>query len=99
MNFWKLSTSIEKLHKSIPASGSSYIASLGFLAINEAISILFNSPPDKDASTSLFKYSFEQSPTFVRYSQQAVSFNLLPDARLRSFLTVTPLNLGGCWNA
>ena len=90
---------MEKLHKSIPASGSSYIDIFEFLAISEAISILFTSPPDKELSTSLFRYSLEQSPTFDKYSQHSSSDKLLPAANCNNFSTVTPLNLGGCWKA
>ena len=88
-----------KLHKSIPASGSSNIVSFDFLAASIAISILFNSPPDNPLFTSLFKYSCAHSPTSAKMSQASQTFILFPaDISIKSF-TVNPLNLTGCWNA
>ena len=95
----KLSTSMAKLQRSMPASGSSKIARSTFRAMSVAISTRFTSPPESDASTSRFRYSREQSPTLVRYAQHASSGSSLPWARLRSLRTVSPLKRGGCWNA
>ena len=58
-----ISAKLWKLHKSIPASGSSKIPSKGLRAKTLAISILFNSPPDKELFISLSKYSGEVIPT------------------------------------
>ena len=58
-----------KLHRSIPASGSSKIETSGHLAIMVAISILFNSPPDKLLFNSLSIYSFAHNPTLDKILQ------------------------------
>ena len=49
---WKTSVKFRKLHRSIPASGSSNTDSTAFLASTVAISIRFSSPPDRLAFTS-----------------------------------------------
>ena len=85
-----------KLHKSIPASGSSKIVSFDFFAASIAISILFNSPPERPLLTSLFKYSCAQRPTSARTSQASHTLILLPaDISIKSF-TVRPLKRTGC---
>ena len=47
----------------MPASGSSKIVSLDFLAERIAISILLSYPPEREALISLFKYSCAHNPT------------------------------------
>ena len=88
-----------KLHKSIPASGSSNIESFEFLTATDAISILFNSPPDSEFVISLSIYSFAQSPTFDSISQAFALFMSFPVDSFNKSNTVIPLNFTGCWNA
>ena len=69
LNSLNISVKYLKLHKSIPASGSSKILIWGFLAIIVAISILFNSPPDRDLFNSRSIYSLAHKPTFDNIAQ------------------------------
>ena len=65
-----------------------------------AISILLSSPPERLAFTSLLTYSLAHRPTAERYSHTpATVIFLSPEASIIRSLTVSPLNLTGCWNA
>ena len=90
---------MEKLHRSIPASGSSKMQSLCGLASTDAISSRFISPPERVASISLLKYSFAHKPTRLNRLQQVSSESFSPAAKFKNRSTVIPLKRGGCWNA
>ena len=85
-----------KLHKSIPASGSSNIVSFVCLNATVAISILFNSPPDSEPFTSLSTYSFAHNPTFDNASHASFLVICFFDAIFNKSYTVIPLNFTGC---
>ena len=91
-----ISIKLLKLHKSIPASGSSNIVSIASLSTTVAISILFNSPPDKEPFTSLSTYSFAHNPTFDNISHASALFMRFFAAIFNRSYTVIPLNLTGC---
>ena len=88
----KTSIKFPKLHKSIPASGSSKIVNLAFLSATVAISILFNSPPDNDPLISLSTYSLAHSPTFDKTLQASTFVKFLLADIFKISYTVIPLN-------
>ena len=92
MRFWKL-------HRSMPASGSSKTENFVPRASIMAISIRFSSPPDSDALTSRFTYSLAHSPTSDRYSQASPMESGFPAASVSRSRTVSPLKRTGCWKA
>ena len=92
-------TSMEKLQRSIPASGSSNTLTLWSFASTVAISTLFFSPPERVASTSRSRYSFAQRPTLLNSLQLTGSGSSFPAARFSSLRTVIPLKEAGCWKA
>ena len=65
----KIFIKLLKLHKSIPASGSSNIVSFEFRTATVAISILFSSPPESELLISLSTYSLAHKPTLDKISQ------------------------------
>ena len=88
-----ISVNLLKLQRSIPASGSSNTVSDEFLAITDAISILFSSPPESDEETSLSKYSLEQSPTLDKLLllKLLFSFSLFsPHNNHKLFIIILP---------
>ena len=97
--FSNISIKLLKLHRSIPASGSSNNVSFVCLTATVAISILFSSPPDNVPFTSLSTYSFAHSPTCDNISHASFFVICFFDAILNKSYTVIPLNFTGCWNA
>ena len=90
---------LEKLQRSMPASGSSKSESLVPRASMVAISMRLSSPPERLAFTSRFIQSRAHIPTRLRQSQASPTESLRPAASLSRSYTCMPLKRTGCWKA
>ena len=81
---WNTVMRLLKLHRSMPASGSSKMDSREWRKSTVAISMRLISPPERVALTSRSMYSRAHRPTWLSTSQSLASESVSPAASSKS---------------